>query len=102
MSKVQEAGSIIRIGFALLKCPLLNRAYLVVIQFILILSVNAAYGSYWNVDGHYITWNCPELSRYGVDLYLLHNADFKKTEHPSVVSHNDYNKKFTPRNYKQQ
>ena len=35
------AGSIIRIGFALLKCPHLHKAYLIIIQLILILSVDS-------------------------------------------------------------
>ena len=38
MSKVQEANSILRIGFALLKCPHLHRAYLVTVRFDLILA----------------------------------------------------------------
>ena len=41
MSKVQEAGSILRIGFALLKWPHLHRVYLVTVPFILILAVYA-------------------------------------------------------------
>ena len=39
MSKVQEAGSILRIGFALLKLPHLHGAYLVTVRFDLILVV---------------------------------------------------------------
>ena len=40
ISKVQEAGTILRIRFAFLKRPHLHRAYLVIVRFDLILAVH--------------------------------------------------------------
>ena len=42
MLKVQEAGNILRIGFALLKCPHIHRAYLVIERFDLILAIGTS------------------------------------------------------------
>ena len=40
MSKVQAPGTLLRIRFALLKCPHLHSAYLVTVRFDLILAVH--------------------------------------------------------------